>query len=299
MSCMKKLIFEGAAVAIVTPFNPDGSINLDKYRELIDYQIENGTDCIVAVGTTGENATLSGEEHRALMRCCVEHVNGRVPVICSTGSNDTAYGCETTKAAQEAGADGLLLVTPYYNKTSQRGLIRHYEKLLSDVSIPAIIYNVPSRTGMNISIETYKELAKNPQIVGVKEASGNISQVASIISECGDDMPVYSGNDDQIVPLMSLGGKGVISVMSNVLPRETHDICRYCLNEDYKSARELAIRYLDIANKLFVDVNPVPVKAAMNMMGFDVGGCRLPLGDLTPEHEKVLKEALLKIGLIK
>ncbi len=299
MSCMKKLIFEGSAVAIVTPFNPDGSLNLEKYGELIDYQIENGTDCIVAVGTTGENATLSGDEHRALMRYCVERVRGRVPVICSTGSNDTAYGAKTTKAAEEAGADGLLLVTPYYNKTSQRGLIKHYEKLLEDVSLPAIIYNVPSRTGMNISIDTYKELSKNPQIVGVKEASGDISQVAKIIAECGDDMPVYSGNDDQIVPLMSLGGMGVISVMANILPYETHLICKHCLDEDYKAARELALKYLDIANKLFVDVNPVPVKAAMNMMGLNVGGCRLPLGELSDADEKVLKEALLRIGLVK
>lgn len=296
---MKKLIFEGAAVAIVTPFKEDGSLNLEKYGELIDWQIARGTDCIVAVGTTGENATLSGDEHRALMRYCVQRVNHRVPVICSTGSNDTAYGAETTKAAEEAGADGLLLVTPYYNKTSQRGLIKHYEKLLEGVSIPAIVYNVPSRTGMNIDISTYKELAKNPQIVGVKEASGNISQVAKIISECGDDMPVYSGNDDQIVPLMSLGGKGVISVMSNILPYETHMICKRCLEEDYRSARELAIKYMDIANKLFVDVNPVPVKAAMNMMGLDVGGCRLPLGELSKADEVILEEALIKIGLMK
>ncbi len=296
---MKKLIFKGAAVAIVTPFKEDGSINFGKYGELIDWQIANGTDCIVAVGTTGENATLSGDEHRALMRYCVERVNKRVPVICSTGSNDTAYGAETTKAAEEAGADGLLLVTPYYNKTSQRGLIKHYEKLLENVSIPAIIYNVPSRTGMNIAINTYKELAKNPQIVGVKEASGDMSQVAKIIAECGNDMPVYSGNDDQIVPLMSLGGKGVISVMSNILPYQTHMICKHCLDEDYRSARELAIKYMDIANKLFVDVNPVPVKAAMNMMGLHVGGCRLPLGELSPADETILKEALVKIGLIK
>ncbi len=299
MSCMKKLIFEGSAVAIVTPFKSDGSLNLEKYGELIDYQIENGTDCIVAVGTTGENATLSGDEHRALMQYCVERVNHRVPVICSTGSNDTAYGAKTTKAAEEAGADGLLLVTPYYNKTSQKGLIKHYEKLLEGVSLPAIIYNVPSRTGMNISIDTYKELAKNPQIVGVKEASGDISQVAKIIAECGDDMHVYSGNDDQIVPLMSLGGKGVISVMANILPFETHMICKHCLDGDYNAARELAIKYLDIANKLFVDVNPVPVKAAMNMMGFDVGGCRLPLGELSAGHDEIIKDALMRIGLVK
>lgn len=296
---MKKLLFEGAAVAIVTPFNPDGSINFEKYGELIDWQIENGTDAIVAVGTTGENATLSGEEHRELMRYVVERVNHRVPVICSTGSNDTAYGAETSRAAEEAGADGLLWVTPYYNKTSQHGLIRHYEKMLESVSLPVILYHIPGRTGLTVKVETFKELSKYPQIVGVKEASGNVSYAAKLIDECGDDLAVYSGNDDLIVPLMSLGGKGVISVLSNVIPRETHDICRLCLDNDFSAARDLAMKYLSLANALFIDVNPVPVKEAMNMMGLDVGGCRLPLCEMTEGDRAILRAELLRHGLVK
>ena len=296
---MKKLLFEGSATALVTPFHPDGSINFEKYGELIDYQIENGTDALVVVGTTGENATLSGEEHRALMRFAVERANHRAPVICSTGSNDTAYGIETSKAAEEAGADGLLWVTPYYNKTSQHGLIKHYEKMLESVSIPVILYHIPGRTGLTVKVETFKELSKHPQIVGVKEASGNISHVAALLEACGDDLPVYSGNDDQIVPTMSLGGKGVISVLSNILPREVHDICRFCLDNDFASARELAMKYLDLANKLFIDVNPVPVKEAMNMMGLEVGSCRLPLYEMSERDRVVLREALLKHSLVK
>lgn len=296
---MKKLIFSGAAVALVTPFNADGSINLEKYGELIDYQISNGTDAIVAVATTGENATLSGEEHRTLMEYAVKRVAKRVPIICSAGSNDTSYGKGTIKAAEEAGADGLLLVTPYYNKTSQRGLIKHYEKLLEDTNLPAIVYNVPSRTGFNITPETYKELSKHPQIVATKEASGNISQVAKIRDLCGDELHIYSGNDDQIVPIMSLGGKGVISVMSNILPYQTHEICRLCLENDFKSAAELALKYNDIATKLFIDVNPVPVKEAMNMMSMNVGECRLPLYELSERDRQILKEAMQRIQLVK
>lgn len=296
---MKKLIFSGAAVALVTPFNADGSINLEKYGELIDYQISNGTDAIVAVATTGENATLSGEEHRTLMEYAVKRVAKRVPIICSAGSNDTAYGKGTIKAAEEAGADGLLLVTPYYNKTSQRGLIKHYEKLLEDTNLPTIVYNVPSRTGFNITPETYKELSKHPQIVATKEASGNISQVAKTRDLCGDELHIYSGNDDQIVPIMSLGGKGVISVMSNILPYQTHEICRLCLENDFKSAAELALKYNDIATKLFIDVNPVPVKEAMNMMGMNVGECRLPLYELSDRDRQILKEAMQRIQLVK
>lgn len=296
---MKKLIFEGAATALITPFKKDGAIDFEKIEELVEFQINGGIDCIVAVGTTGENATLSAEEHKAVMKFIVEKVGGRVPVICSTGSNDTEYGVLTTKAAEEVGADGLLLVTPYYNKTTQKGLIKHYERLLEEVSLPAIIYNVPSRTGMNISIETYKELSKNPQIVGVKEASGDISKVAQIISQCGDDLYVYSGNDDQIIPVMALGGKGVISVLSNVIPRQTHDICRLCLDGDFESARKLMFNYLDVANNLFIEVNPIPCKAAMNMMGLDVGECRAPLYSLDEKFEPILKESLLKAGIIK
>ncbi len=296
---MKKTIFTGAGVALVTPFRKDGSINFEKYGELIDWQIEKGTDCIIAVATTGENATLSGDEHRELMNFAVKRVNKRVPIICSTGSNDTAWGMQTTKAAEEAGADGLLLVTPYYNKTSQHGLIKHYEMMLKDVSLPAIVYNVPSRTGLSITAETYKELSKHPQIVATKEASGNLSLVAKTLDLCGDDLAVYSGNDDQIVPIMSLGGKGVISVLSNILPFETHEICRLCLEDNFTEARRLALKYLDIANKLFIDVNPVPVKEAMNMMGMDVGPCRPPLFDMLDKDKISLRDALGRVGLVK
>lgn len=296
---MKKLLFEGAAVAIVTPFNPDGSINLKKYAELIDWQIKNGTDAIVAVGTTGENATLSGEEHRALMRCAVESAAGRVPVICSTGSNDTAYCIETSKAAKEAGADGLLLVTPYYNKTTQRGLIKHYETILEVVGLPAILYHIPGRTGLTVKPETFAELSKHPLVAGVKEASGDVSYIAKLLDLCGDDLPIYSGNDDLIVPIMSLGGKGVISVLSNILPRETHDITRRCLDGDFTSARQLAMRYMSLANALFIEVSPIPVKAAMNMMSMAVGGCRLPLCDMSEENFGKLRDAMITAGLVK
>ena len=296
---MKKLLFEGAATAIVTPFNPDGSINFEKYGELIDWQIESGIDAIVAVGTTGENATLSGEEHRKLMDFAAKRIGGRVPLICSTGSNDTAYGAETSKAAEEAGADALLLVTPYYNKTTQAGLIKHYEKILENVSIPAILYHIPGRTGMSVSVETFKELSKHPLVAGVKEASGSVSFAARLIDVCGDELPVYSGNDDLTVPIMSLGGKGVISVLSNVLPRETHEICRLCLENDFKAAARLAMKYMSLANALFAEVNPMPVKAAMNMLGLGVGGCRLPLCDVSEATSELLKNELLKLGLVK
>ena len=296
---MKNLLFEGAAVAIVTPFHPDGSINLEKYGELIDMQIAAGTDAIVAVGTTGENATLSGEEHRALMRCAVEKTAGRVPVICSTGSNDTAYCIETSKAAKEAGADGLLLVTPYYNKTTQKGLIKHYETILDAVGLPAILYHIPGRTGLTVKPETFAVLAKHPLVSGIKEASGDISYIAKLLDLCGDDLPVYSGNDDLIVPTMSLGGKGVISVLSNILPREVHEITRLCLDNDFVSARALAMRYMTLANALFTEVNPIPVKAAMNMMGLQVGGCRLPLCDMSEQGRTQLICALKDAGLVK
>lgn len=296
---MKTPIFTGSAVAIVTPFTPDGRVNLNKYAELIDWQIQNGTDAIVAVGTTGENATLSGDEHRALMKCAVDTAHGRVPVICSTGSNDTAYGIETSKAAEEAGADALLWVTPYYNKTSQQGLIRHYEMMLSEVSVPVILYHIPSRTGLTVKPETFAELAKHPQVAGIKEASGNVSYAARLMEMCGSDLPLYSGNDDLIVPLMSLGAKGVISVLANVLPEETHDICRLCLDNDFSSARELAMKYMSLANALFMDVNPVPVKEAMNMMGMSVGPVRPPLFEMSDEDKRTLHNELFKHCLVK
>ncbi|MCC8196284.1 MAG: 4-hydroxy-tetrahydrodipicolinate synthase [Ruminococcus sp.] len=295
---MKQLLFTGAATALVTPFKSNGKIDLEKYSELIEFQISEGIDAIVAVGTTGENAVLSGEEHRALMKCAVETARGRVPVICSTGSNDTEYCIGTTQAAEEAGADGLLLVTPYYNKCTQSGLIKHYERILSKTKLPAIVYNVPSRTGFNIGIGTYKELAKHPQIVGTKEASGNMALAMEIRAQCGDDMPLYSGNDDLTVPMMAIGGRGVISVLSNILPNLTHDMCKLCLDKDFDKASELAFKYLDLTNALFSEVNPIPVKAAMNMMGLDVGGCRLPLCEMGDENKEKLRQILAKHGLV-
>lgn len=295
---MKKLLFTGAATALVTPMKSDGSLNLEKYKELIDFQIESGIDALVAVGTTGENAVLSTAEHRALMECAVKAVNKRVPIICSTGSNDTGYCIETTKAAQEAGADGLLLVTPYYNKCTQKGLIAHYEKILENTSLPAIIYNVPSRTGVNISVDTCKVLSAHPQIVGIKEASGDVSKAIKIIAACQDDLAVYSGNDDLTVPLMSVGGKGVISVVSNILPAMMHKMCELCLDGDFKSASELALRYSSLCDSMFIEVNPLPIKYAMNLMGYDVGECRLPLGKIGEGAANAVKNELMKLKLI-
>ena len=251
------------------------------------------------MGTTGENAVLSAEEHRSLMKCAVDTVKGRIPVICSTGSNDTEYCISTTKAAEDFGADGLLLVTPYYNKCTQAGIIKHYERILSQTSLPAIIYNVPSRTGFNISLESYKILSQHPQIVGVKEASGNVSQAMGIISTCGDDLPVYSGNDDLIVPLMSIGAKGVISVLSNILPRVAHDICRMCLEGNFGEAANLAKEYYDLTDVLFCEVNPIPIKEALDMAGICEGNLRLPLTRLSEEHKKALKEILVKHNIVK
>lgn len=296
---MKHPVFEGSAVAVVTPFNPDGSVNYTKYGELIDRQIEAGTRAIVAVGTTGENATLSGDEHRALMRLAVERTAGRVPVICSTGSNDTAYAIETSKAAEEAGADALLLVTPYYNKTSQSGLIRHYEMILDAVKIPAILYHIPSRTGLSVKPETFTELSKHPRVAGLKEASGDVSFAAKVLDSCGDDLPIYSGNDDLTVPIMSLGGRGVISVLANVIPAETQQICALCLENDFASAGALALRYMRLTNLLFSDVNPVPVKEALNMMGLGAGPCRPPLFGMSETSRELLRQELIRLGLVK
>ncbi|MBC8611513.1 4-hydroxy-tetrahydrodipicolinate synthase [Massilimaliae timonensis] len=296
---MKKRIFTGAGVAIITPMNPDMSVNFDKLKEIIDFQIENGTDAIIICGTTGEGSTLSDAEHREAIKCAIEHTAKRVPVIAGTGSNDTAYAISLSKEAEQLGADGLLLVTPYYNKTSQRGLIEHYKRIAASVSLPIILYSVQSRTGVNIAPETCYELSKIENIVAVKEASGNISQVAKIRELCGDELDVYSGNDDQIVPIMSLGGIGVISVLSNIMPKETHDICQLYLDGKVKESADLQLKLLDVANKLFLDVNPIPVKEAMNLMGMEVGECRLPLIRMDDASVAVLKEALQNVGLIK
>ena len=296
---MKNTIFTGAGVAIVTPMNADGSVNYAVPGELIEMQIAGGTDAIIICGTTGESSTLTDEEHRECIRYTIEKVNKRVPVIAGTGSNDTAYAIELSKDAEEMGADGLLLVTPYYNKTSQRGLVAHYTAIADAVNIPIILYNVPSRTGVNISLDTYKILAEHKNIAAAKEASGNISAIAKLIAECGDKLDVYSGNDDQIVPIMALGGKGVISVLSNVAPKQTHEIAQLCLENNCAEAAKLAARYLKLANSLFVDVNPIPVKEALNMMGVAAGPCRLPLYEMEDAKKETLAAALREAGLIK
>lgn len=296
---MKNTIFTGAAIAIITPMNADGSINYEKLGELIDFQIENHTDAIVICGTTGEASTMTDEEHLECIRFAVERTAHRVPVIAGTGSNDTKYAADLSREAESVGADGLLLVTPYYNKTTQSGLIAHFTAVANAVNIPIILYNIPGRTGMNMDVATVKELAKHPNIVAVKEASGNISYAAKLIAECGDMIDVYSGNDDMIVPIMSLGGKGVISVLSHILPRETHDMVQLCLDNNFAEATKLQIEHLDLINNLFIEVNPIPVKAAVNMMGMGAGPCRLPLCEMSEEHKAILRASMKKHGLIK
>ncbi|MCX7658651.1 MAG: 4-hydroxy-tetrahydrodipicolinate synthase, partial [Oscillospiraceae bacterium] len=259
---MRNTVFTGAGVAIVTPMNTDGSVNYAKLRELIDFQIENGTDAIIICGTTGESSTLTDSEHVECIRIAVEQTRKRVPVIAGTGSNDTRYAIELSKEAQGLGADALLLVSPYYNKTSQRGLVAHFTAIADSVNIPIILYNIPPRTNVNIAIDTFVELSKHKNIVAVKEAGGSISYVAEIIAACGENLEVYSGNDDQIVPIMSLGGKGVISVLSNIMPKETHIMTKLCLENNFHEAAKMQIELLKLINNLFIDVNPIPVKEA-------------------------------------
>lgn len=295
---MKPVLFTGAGVAIITPFNEDQSVNYDRFAQLVEDQVKKGTDAIVVCGTTGEAKTLSTEEHINVIKLCVEVANHRVPVIAGAGSNDTHYAVKLSNEAEKCGVDALLSVTPYYNKTSQRGLIAHYNYIADRVSAPMILYNVPSRTGVNIKPETYAELAKHPRIIATKEANGNISEIAQTAALCGDELTIYSGNDDQATAIMSLGGKGVISVLSNVVPGVAHDIVQKYLDGDYIGSRELQLKYLDLCNALFMDVNPIPVKEAMNLMGMDVGECRLPLVGLTDEARGKLKATLKKHGLV-
>jgi len=296
---MKNTIFTGAGVAIVTPMNEDGSINYEEFGKIIDFQIENGTDAIIVCGTTGESSTMTDEEHKECIRYCVEKTAKRVPVIAGTGSNDTAYAIELSKEAESLGADGLLVVTPYYNKSSQRGLVAHFTAIADAVNIPIILYNIPGRTGVNIAIDTYKQLGKHKNIVAVKEASGNLSYIAKLIAECGDLLDVYSGNDDQIVPIMSLGGKGVISVLSNVMPKEAHQIAQYCLDNNCAEAAKLQIKLLKFINNLFIEVNPIPVKEAMNMAGWKCGIGRMPLYPMADENRQILKDSMAELGLLK
>ncbi len=296
---MANPIFKGSAVAIVTPMNQDGSINYEEYGRLIDFQINNGTDAIVACGTTGESATMSKEEHCDVIAYTVKKVAKRVPVIAGTGSNDTLFAAELSKEAEELGADAILSVTPYYNKTSQSGLIRHYNYIADRIHIPMILYNVPSRTGCNIKPETYAELAKHPNIAATKEANGDISALVRTMALCGDNLAVYSGEDSQAFSIVSMGGLGVISVFANVCPRECHEMMALALNGDFKKSFEMQKYYIELMDMLFSDVNPIPVKAAMNLLGFQCGPCRMPLAPMTEKGFAALKDCLKKYGIIQ
>ena len=294
---MRKTLFTGAATALITPFTEDG-VNFEALGNIIDYQIDNNIDALVICGTTGEAATMPDREHLSVIEYAVKRVAGRVPVIAGTGSNDTAHCVELSVESQKLGADGLLITTPYYNKATQKGLIAHYDKVLEKTNLPIILYNVPGRTGMNYAIPTLKDLARDERIVGIKEASGNIEYATSVAKEI-PELTMYSGNDDMIVPLLSLGGKGVISVLSNVEPQGTHDLCQKWFDGDIAGSRELQFKYLDLIKALFCEVNPIPVKTAMNMMGFAAGPLRLPLCEMDPANYQRLEAAMKDCGLIK
>ena len=291
-------IFKGAGVAIVTPMTETGEVNYPKLAELLDYQIENGTDAIIICGTTGESSTLTHEEHLEAIRFTAEHVAGRVPVVAGTGSNCTQTAVYLSQEAEKSGADGLLLVSPYYNKATQKGLAAHFKTIADSVKLPVILYNIQGRTGVNIVPETLAWLAKNVEnIVGVKEASNSITQVAKIAQLTDGALDIYSGNDDQIVPILSLGGVGVISVLSNIAPRETHDIVAKYLAGDVEGSRDLQLKALPLVEKLFCEVNPIPVKAALNMMGWEVGPVRMPLTVMEEEHQRQLKAEMDRFGI--
>lgn len=294
---MKNTVFKGVATAIVTPFTKDG-IDYEQFGKLIDWQISEGVNAIVAVGTTGEGSTLSDAEHKEAIKFCVDKVAGRVPVIAGTGSNDTAYAIELTKYSCEVGADAMLLVTPYYNKTTQKGLVASFKAIADASTKPCILYNVPSRTGCNLLPSTVLELADHPNIVGIKEASGNISQVAELCALVGDKLDVYSGNDDQIVPLLSLGAQGVISVLSNIMPRATVKMCDDFFAGDLASSRKLQLDLLPLINALFCEVNPIPVKAAVAAMGYCENSLRLPLTTMDEKNEEKLLSLMRAEGLI-
>ena len=293
---MHKTVFTGAATAIITPFR-NGKVDYEAFGRLIDWQIDSGISAIVAAGTTGEGSTLTDSEHREVIKFCVEKTAGRVPVIAGTGSNDTAYAVDLTKFACDVGADAMLLVTPYYNKATQKGLIESFTAVADISTKPVILYNVPSRTGCNILPATAKILSQHENIAGIKEASGNISQIAETAALCGDDLDIYSGNDDQIVPVLSLGGKGVISVLSNLLPSETDRICQDYFAGRTEEARKAQLKYLPLISALFSEVNPIPVKAAMAAMGFGENELRLPLTRLEKEHEEVLFGLMREQGI--
>ncbi len=292
-------VFKGSGVAIVTPFNVDGSVNFECYEKLIEYQINNGTDAIISCGTTGEASTLSDEEQIAVVECAVKAAKKRVPVIAGAGSNDTEHGIKLSRAVQKAGADALLSVTPYYNKCTQKGLVKHYQMIANSVDLPIILYSVPSRTGVNITPATANELSKTENIVAIKEATGNIVQIAEIAELCGDRLDLYSGNDDQIVPILSLGGIGVISVIANVTPQDTHDLVMHYLNGNHAESLKIQLKSMGLVRALFCEVNPIPVKAAMNLMGMNVGGMRMPLTEIEPAGLELLKREMTAYGILK
>ena len=295
---MREPVFTGACPAIVTPFDATGAVNYDRFAQLIDEQIAGGVDAVCVLGTTGECATLSLREHISAVNFCVKHVNHRVKVIAGAGSNDTSAAVYLSQHAQDSGADALLHVTPYYNKCSQEGLIRHYEYIADRTELPIILYNVPSRTGVSFTAETYRVLSQNPKINGVKEASGNFSLVAHTRYLCGEDFYIWSGNDDQVVPMMALGAKGVISVVANVAPKLMVDISHLCLEGKFQEAFQLQLQHTELMDALFLEVNPIPVKAALNLMGRDVGGLRLPLCDISPANLGILRGAMERSGLL-
>ena len=295
---MRTPVFTGSCPALVTPFNEYGAIDYDAFGRQIDYQINSGVDAVCVCGTTGESATMSIREHIAAVEFCVKRVDHRVKVIAGAGSNDTSAAVYLSQHAQDSGADALLHVTPYYNKASQTGLIRHYEYIADRVDLPIILYNVPSRTGVSFTAETYRHLSQNPQINGVKEASGNFSLLAHTRHLCGDDFYVWSGNDDQVVPMMSLGAKGVISVASNIIPGVMREMTHLCLDNDFQAASKLQIEYMDLIDALFCDVNPIPVKEALNLMGMEAGPVRLPLCELSEKNHERLRAAMAAKGLL-
>ena len=294
---MKPIIFKGCGTALATPFDENG-INFKVFEEMLENQIENGVDALIVCGTTGESSTMTEKEKKDAIKFVVDVVKKRVPVIAGTGSNNTAQAMAMSKYAEEVGADGCLVVTPYYNKTTQCGLIAHYSAVASSTKLPIILYSVASRTGVNILPETCLELSKIPNIVAIKEASGNISQIAKIAELCGDNLHIYSGNDDQVVPIMSLGGLGVISVLSNVAPKYTHDMCQNFFDGKLDEALKMQLRALSLINALFCEVNPIPVKYALNLMGYDFGNPRLPLVELTDKNKVVLENEMKKMNLI-
>jgi len=296
---MRQPVFSGACTAIVTPFDQNGAVNYEAFGALIEEQIAAGVDAICVCGTTGESATMSIREHIAVVEYCVKKVDHRVKVVAGAGSNDTSAAVYLSQHAQDSGADALLLVTPYYNKATQTGLIKHYEYIADRVELPIILYNVPSRTGVSFTAETYKILSENPKINGVKDASGNFSLLAHTRFLCGEDFYIWSGNDDQVVPMMSLGAQGVISVAANIVPQVMVRMSHLCLANDFAAASKLQIEYMDFIDALFVEVNPIPIKTALNLTGRAMGPLRLPLCEMSPEHLDLLKRSMVRMGLMK